>query len=263
MPKIVWTPLESNPDSMSELCKTLGVTTIKASTENTPVSFGDVYGLDDELLAMVPQPVLAVIFLYPINKASEDQNLQHEKAQQQQQQHSEDGSQAIQTPSSLWFTKQTISNACGTIALIHALANNQDNVNFTEDSALKRYFEKTKPLSPAERGQILETEAEIANAHKVTAQGGQTKPPDEGDNIYLHFVTFVLHDGGLWELDGRRARPTYHGSCQDLLKGAAGVIKKQIEILNNSEPAVEDKDLSPAASNEFNVIYMGSPPMFD
>lgn len=33
-------------------------------------------------------------------------------------------------PKDLYYTKQTIDNACGTVALVHALANNQDQINF-------------------------------------------------------------------------------------------------------------------------------------
>lgn len=32
------------------------------------------------------------------------------------------------TPSGIYFMKQTIGNACGTIALIHAVANNTDKL---------------------------------------------------------------------------------------------------------------------------------------
>ena len=29
----------------------------------------------------------------------------------------------------MYFTRQTVQNACGTVALIHALANNKNNLN--------------------------------------------------------------------------------------------------------------------------------------
>jgi hypothetical protein len=33
-------------------------------------------------------------------------------------------------PPTMYFMRQTIGNACGTVALIHALANNEDRIDF-------------------------------------------------------------------------------------------------------------------------------------
>jgi hypothetical protein len=105
--------------------------------------------LFQDLLAMVPGPVIAVLLLFPITKATEEAR----KAEQ--------GEHAVlpwaacvlsparclaacrsdfaltfgaaeievkgqQVSPSLYYMKQTIGNACGTIALLHAVANNRD-----------------------------------------------------------------------------------------------------------------------------------------
>ena len=50
---------------------------------------------------------------------------------------------------------QTISNACGTVAMIHAVANNLDAIKL-EDGFFKTFLDQTKEMSPAERAKHLE-----------------------------------------------------------------------------------------------------------
>jgi ubiquitin carboxyl-terminal hydrolase L3 len=57
---------------------------------------------------MVPQPVKAVFLLYPITEKSEAKL------------------ESVDNSTNIYFTKQTIPNACGTIAMVHALLNNLD-----------------------------------------------------------------------------------------------------------------------------------------
>ena len=55
-----WLPIESNPTVMNQFLHKLGM----------PISWAmtDVYGLDDGLLDMIPQPAVALLLLFPINE---------------------------------------------------------------------------------------------------------------------------------------------------------------------------------------------------
>ncbi|KMS65036.1 hypothetical protein BVRB_040090, partial [Beta vulgaris subsp. vulgaris] len=59
-----WLPLECNPELISDyLCK-LGV-------KEDEIQCADIYGIDPDLLQMVPSGVVAVLTLFPISDASE------------------------------------------------------------------------------------------------------------------------------------------------------------------------------------------------
>lgn len=70
------------------------------------------------------------------------------------------------------FIKQTIANACGTFALLHALAN--AGIPLDEDSPLHKLFEQCAGKSPSERAKLIEVSAEIESVHEAVAVDGQT-----------------------------------------------------------------------------------------
>lgn len=205
-----WLPLEANPDVMNQFLWGLGV-------QPNDAECCDVYGLDEELLEMVPKPVLAVLFLYPLTPQSEEERLK------------QDSETKVQDPSStVYFMKQTVGNACGTIGLLHAIGNLTSQIKLTEGSFLDKFFKSTSSMDPMQRALFLENDREIEVAHSVAVTAGETEATND---VNTHFICFTCTDGQLYELDGRRAGPISHGasSPDSLLKDAAKVIQKIIE----------------------------------
>lgn len=181
----------------------------------------DLLSTDDWALAMVPGPVLAVVLLFPIKDASE-------AAKKEQEDRIRAEGQAV--PDSLWYTKQVVGNACGTIGLLHSVANSSETcgggVPLREGSWFKQFLETTKDMSPEERGDALEDDDGIEEEHEASAQEGQSEVVQQ---VNTHFVAFVEKDGSLFELDGRKAFPVNHGatSADSFLADACAAVKRE------------------------------------
>ncbi|XP_059491215.1 ubiquitin carboxyl-terminal hydrolase isozyme L3 [Neocloeon triangulifer] len=208
-----WVPLESNPEVMNKYLENLGVP--------TKWQMMDVYGLDADLLATVPRPVLALLLLFPINDGY---------TQFCKEQDAEIKSKGQTVSDKIFYVKQKISNACGTMALIHSVANNTDQITLG-DGALKKFIEESAGMDAVGRGDLLLKADAIANIHKELALTGQSEAPDATQPVNFHFVALVHVDGGLYELDGSKSFPINHGDTtpETFLEDAAVVCRKYME----------------------------------
>ncbi|KAG9289733.1 hypothetical protein G9A89_014468 [Geosiphon pyriformis] len=225
--KSKWLPLESNPEVMNKYVHKLGV--------STKWAFTDVWALESEFLNMIPHPVLAVLLLYPITANNENIRQEQEALLVSAQ---EAGAGQIVSDNVIFY-KQTIPNACGTISLLHSLANNLDKIEIDE-GPIKRLIDRTRSSSPEERAKVLEGDEELAQAHRISAEAGQSRPYEDTN---LHFTCFVQKDGHLYELDGRKPFPINHGPSSNLLEDSARVIK---EFMNQN-----------SGESQFTVIALG------
>ncbi|KAI0819666.1 cysteine proteinase [Trametes gibbosa] len=197
-----WIPLESNPEWA-----------VKAGLVASQAHFEDIYGLDNELLGMVTEPVKAVILLFPITSPYEQKRREEDLRIAREGQHPVD-------PTVFWM-KQT------------------SDVTFAPESPIEKFIDVCKDKTPEERAKILESTKLFADIHEDAASGGQTSVPTDLDTD-LHFTCFVrapnppsreeeqpVGPGGmrLLELDGRRGGPIDRGESSEFLKDVAKFVR--------------------------------------
>jgi len=220
-----WLPLESNPEVLNPFVRRLGLP--------DGWEFCDVFGLDDELLMMVPQPCAALCLLYPSGNISKPrrEGFAEEEFRKKQP----------PLPPNLFFCKQfdDIGNACGTLACMHAVGNAAlaNNFELAQDSPLSKFITANNGSDPSARGRALLDAKELQQMSDATAAAGETEGAGTDDAQNQHFISFVNFEGKLYELDGRNilpedgqpALPVFHGetTAETFLIDAARVIKEQ------------------------------------
>jgi len=195
-----------------------------------------------ELLALVPQPSKALLLIFPLSEKLEEARKAEDLKIASEGQHKLDPT--------IIFIKQTIGNACGTIGLLHALAN--ADVTIDPTSPLAKFFEEIGPLTPELRAEALVETQLFADAHVTAANLGQSAVPRQDEDVDLHFVAFihamsaeVPGEKRLVELDGRRPSPVDHGKSHDLLQDVAGIVRT--------------KYISHSTSQNFGLVSLGPP----
>ena len=180
-----WAALEANPEVMTSLCQQVGVSPLYQVV--------DVWGLDPDLLAFVPQPVVSLVLLFPSKNEAGERTREFQTVEEHE------------ISSKVYYLRQLeghLDNACGTIAMLHGILNNRDMLGVAgTDSVAERFYKETISCSGEERGKHLDTFQDILNIHNKLVVEGQSGVVESG-KVSHHFVCLTGVEGHLVELDG-------------------------------------------------------------
>ncbi len=177
-----WPPLESDPEIFTSYTNKLGL--------SKNFLFEDVYSLDEETVNMLQSnSPYSVIVNYERNKESNKNDYD-----------------SIDIPFYM-LQKGKLDNACGIIAAIHSIGNNLDRLVLHDKSILSEFFLSAKNKSPSDIANLLENNIDFQTCHKEYSSQGQSKQCEKQDEVKNHFVSFVIIDKNLVELDGTKGKP--------------------------------------------------------
>ncbi|KAL8437541.1 hypothetical protein Efla_000404 [Eimeria flavescens] len=231
-----WLPLEANPEVLSSYLLALGGPRLPAAAgggASSPPALGDPLLEFEDLVSLEPwafdmlrcTDTVALLLVFPLLQQEGDAaERSHLPLPTQQQQHDP----LLQQ--SLWFAKQTVPNACGTMALLHCAANlPRDEFPLPEDGFLATFLKETAGMDPAARGSLLEASSSLASLHVAYQHRGATAAAAAADTD-KHFTCLLPWQGFVVELDGRKEKPVLRAriqSEQTFAIAAAEVIRQQ------------------------------------
>ena len=203
-----WCEIDSEPAFFNVMVKDLGVEGVKVQ---------EVFSLEPEFLAMLPQPVYGLIFLF--------QYLDEEENDEERE----------PCPDHVWFANQVVSNACGSYALLNIM-NNVPEINLGKD--LTEFKEVTMALNPSERGAAVADSDFIRRIHNsfartverqnldacleedmkkaATKQSGKRNKKSKKiieDEAAFHFIAYLPVHREIWKMDGLDRQPRKLGPC--------------------------------------------------
>jgi len=217
-----WAALESNPEVLTKFCHLMGV--------GDEWEVVDVWGLDPDLLALVPQPVVSLVLLFPTKTSDGSKAKQFTEVKKD-----EVGDQA-------YFLRQLeghLDNACGTIAMLHSLLNNRSMLGLEGgQGVVEKFYCQTKDMNGEQRGRYLDTYQDIMNVHNMLVEEGQSNMV-QSEKVCHHFVCLTSVAGHLVELDG-----AYNSGPAVLDR-----IQEGDTLLSSAARFVQSKYITPSSGN--------------
>ncbi|KAK0648740.1 ubiquitin carboxyl-terminal hydrolase [Cercophora newfieldiana] len=131
-----WMDLESDPAFFTHILRKIGVSGVKLAD-----TFADM-----ETLKLIPN-LYGLILLMPASSYVEQEEVE-----------------VVEDGKSIWFANQTTNNACGTIAMLNLIMNVE---GLDLDDRLEDFRERSKDLSPPQRGALITRSTWIRAAHNA------------------------------------------------------------------------------------------------
>ncbi|KAK1457155.1 ubiquitin carboxyl-terminal hydrolase, family 1 [Colletotrichum cuscutae] len=209
-----WCEVESEPAFFNAMLREMGVKDVKVQ---------EVFTVDEDYVATLPQPVYGLIFLYQYFSENYEDD-------------------AVVDSRDVWFANQTTDNACATVAMTNIIMNSPE-VDLGKD--LQAFKDSTKTLSTPLRGHALSSnpfirsvhnsftrrmdhlnadfvlEIEASESKKKTKRRGPAKKTKKSkkqkidEESGFHFIAYVPANGSVWELDGLKTRPVCIGPLEE------------------------------------------------